>query len=101
MLTVRQSDTFKDWFSDLRDQNAKRRIAQRLVRVQSGLFGDVKPIGEGVSELRIDYGPGYRIYFAQRGAELIILLCGGDKGTQDRDIRTAKAMAKELSEDEG
>jgi putative addiction module killer protein len=101
MLTIRQSDTFKDWFSDLRDQNAKRRIAQRLVRVQSGLFGDVKPIGEGVSELRIDYGPGYRIYFAQRGAELIILLCGGDKGTQDRDIRTAKAMAKELSEDEG
>ena len=71
------------------------------MRVQSGLFGDVKPIGEGVSELRIDYGPGYRIYFAQRGAELIILLCGGDKGTQDRDIRTAKAMAKELSEDEG
>ena len=101
MLTIRQSDTFKDWFSDLRDQNAKRRIAQRLVRVQSGLFGDVKPIGEGVSELRIDYGPGYRIYFAHRGAELIILLCGGDKGTQDRDIRTAKAMAKELSEDEG
>ena len=100
-MTIRQSDTFKDWFSDLRDQNAKRRIAQRLVRVQSGLFGDVKPIGEGVSELRIDYGPGYRIYFAQRGAELIILLCGGDKGTQDRDIRTAKAMAKELSEDEG
>jgi putative addiction module killer protein len=101
VLTIRQSDTFKDWFSDLRDQNAKRRIAQRLVRVQSGLFGDVKPIGEGVSELRIDYGPGYRIYFAQRGAELIILLCGGDKGTQDRDIRTARAMAKELSEDEG
>ena len=71
------------------------------MRVQSGLFGDVKSIGEGVSELRIDYGPGYRIYFARRGAELIILLCGGDKGTQDRDIRTAKAMAKELSEDEG
>jgi putative addiction module killer protein len=99
MLSIRQTDVFKDWFSDLRDQNAKRRIAQRIVRLQAGLLGDVKPVGEGVSELRVDYGPGYRVYFVQRGAELLVLLCGGDKSTQDRDIKTAKSMAKE-GEDE-
>ena len=99
MLSIRQTDVFKDWFSDLRDQNAKRRIAQRIVRLQAGLFGDVKPVGEGVSELRVDYGPGYRVYFVQRGSELLVLLCGGDKSTQDRDIKTAKSMAKE-GEDE-
>ena len=92
MAEVRQTDLFKDWFAGLRDVNAKRRIAQRIVRVQSGLLGDVKPVGDGVSELRVDYGPGYRLYFVRRGAEVVILLCGGDKQTQERDISRAKAF---------
>ena len=96
MIEVRQTDLFKDWFAGLRDAGAKRRIAQRIVRVQSDLLGDVKPVGEGVSELRVDYGPGYRVYFVRRGAEVIILLCGGDKRTQERDISRAKALAAEV-----
>jgi putative addiction module killer protein len=96
MVEVRQTDVFKDWFAGLSDANAKRRIAQRIVRMQSGLLGDVKPVGEGVSELRIDYGPGYRVYFVGRGVEVIILLCGGDKRTQERDISSAKLLAAEL-----
>ncbi|MFZ0605873.1 MAG: type II toxin-antitoxin system RelE/ParE family toxin [Roseiarcus sp.] len=96
MIEVRQTDLFKNWFAGLRDAGAKRRIAQRIVRVQSGLLGDVKPVGEGVSELRVDYGPGYRVYFVRRGAEVIILLCGGDKRTQERDISRAKALAAEV-----
>ena len=96
MSTLRQTETFEDWFKSLGDENAKRRIAQRLVRVQAGLLGDVKPVGEGVSELRVDYGPGYRLYFVRRGKETVVLLCGGEKGSQDRDIRVAKAMAKEI-----
>jgi putative addiction module killer protein len=75
---------------------AAARITQRIVRLRNGLFGDVEPIGKGLPELRIDYGPGYRVYFAQRGAILIILLCGGDKRTQARDIARAKALAMEL-----
>lgn len=96
MIEVRQTDLFKNWFAGLRDAGAKRRIAQRIVRVQSGLLGDVKPVGEGVSELRVDYGPSYRVYFVRRGAEVIILLCGGDKRTQERDISRAKALAAEV-----
>ena len=96
MITLRQTEAFRDWLSGLRDRTARTRIAQRLVRIQAGLFGDVKSVGEGVSELRVDHGPGYRVYFVQRGADLIVLLCGGDKSTQDRDIRTAKAMAREI-----
>jgi putative addiction module killer protein len=96
VIEVRQTDLFKNWFAGLRDAGAKRRIAQRIVRVQSGLLGDVKPVGEGVSELRVDYGPGYRVYFVRRGAEVIILLCGGDKRTQERDISRAKALAAEV-----
>lgn len=75
-----------------------RRIGQRIARVQIGLFGDVKPVGEGLSELRIDHGPGYRIYLARRGDLLVILLCGGDKGSQSRDIARAKAMAVQLED---
>jgi len=75
-----------------------RRIAIRIARVEAGLLGDVKPLGCGVSEIRIPHGPGYRLYFVQRGATLIILLCGGDKGSQRRDIAQAKAMAAELEE---
>ena len=96
MAEVRQTDVFKDWFAGLGDADAKRRIAQRIVRMQSGLLGDVKPVGEGGSELRIDYGPGYRVYFVRRGAEVIILLCGGDKRTQERDISRAKLLAAEV-----
>jgi putative addiction module killer protein len=95
MVEVRQTDLFKNWFADLRDPDARRRIAQRIVRLQSGLLGDVKPVGEGVSELRIDYGPGYRLYFVRRGTDVVILLCGGDKRTQERDIIRAKSLAAE------
>lgn len=80
---------------ELRDQRAAERIAQRIVRVQAGLFGDAK-FFDGVGELRIDYGPGYRVYFVQRGKVLVILLCGGDKRTQSRDIKQAIKMAKEV-----
>lgn len=96
MITVRQTGEFAGWLKSLRDERAAAKIAQRIVRVQSGLPGDVKPVGEGVSELRIDHGPGYRVYFARRGLVLVILLCGGDKGTQKADIRRAKQMAADL-----
>lgn len=96
MTDVRQTDAFRDWLDGLRDPVAKRRIAARIVRLAAGLLGDVKPVGEGVSELRIDHGPGYRLYFVSQGERLIILLCGGDKKTQQRDIASAKAMAAEL-----
>ena len=82
----------------VRRPQGKERIAQRIVRVQAGLIGDVKPVGEGVSELRVDYGPGYRVYFCHRGEDMILILCGGDKSTQDRDIRVAKAMVKEFKQ---
>lgn len=77
------------------DHRAIERIAQRIVQLQAGLLGDVKPVGAGISELRIDYGPGYRLYFVQRGDVLIVLLCGGDQRTQRRDIARAKALAAE------
>jgi len=96
MLEVRQTEAFAQWLEELADTRAASRISQRIIRLQSGLLGDVRPVGEGVSELRIDYGPGYRVYFVQRGKILIILLCGGDKRTQARDIRKAKALAADL-----
>jgi putative addiction module killer protein len=96
MFELRQSDVFKAWFQALTDRKAKERIAQRLGRLQTGLMGDVKPVGEGISELRIDHGPGYRVYFIQRGVVLIILLCGGDKKTQAKDIRYAKELKSDL-----
>jgi putative addiction module killer protein len=98
MIAIRQTATFRDWMDGLRDRRAKERIAQRLVRLQAGLFGDVKPVGAGVSEVRIDYGPGYRVYFLRRGRTIVILLCGGDKDTQTRDIKIAQAMAAEIKE---
>ncbi|KRQ17771.1 type II toxin-antitoxin system RelE/ParE family toxin [Bradyrhizobium manausense] len=96
MLEVRQTDIFASWLRALKDANAVARIAARIRRLELGNLGDVKPVGEGVSELRIDYGPGYRIYFIQQGNTAVILLCGGDKRTQNKDIRTAKRMAKEV-----
>jgi putative addiction module killer protein len=98
MIEVRQTEEFADWLALLRDGVAAKRIKQRIARVQIGLFGDVKPVGEGLSELRVDHGPGYRVYFARRGDILVILLCGGDKGTQSRDIARAKAMAEQLED---
>ncbi len=80
------------------DHGAPERIAQRIIRLQAGLMGDVKPVGSGVSELRVDYGSGYRLYFVRRGRILIVLLCGGDKGSQRRDIARAKALAAELED---
>ncbi len=80
----------------LRDMRARARIAVRIDRLALGNPGDVKPVGEGVSELRIPYGPGYRLYYVQKGDELVILLCGGNKGSQRRDIAAAKALAKEM-----
>ncbi len=96
MLEVRQTETFARWLRTHRDRRAAARIAERLRRLALGNPGDVKPVGEGLSELRIDYGPGYRVYFLRRGMTLIIVLCGGDKSDQDRDIARAKALAKEI-----
>ncbi|WP_407050434.1 type II toxin-antitoxin system RelE/ParE family toxin [Methyloraptor flagellatus] len=96
MIEVRQTSVFEAWFRALRDLDARRRIAMRIVRLEAGLFGDAKSIGDGVSELRIDCGPGYRLYFVRQGSTVVVLLCGGDKGSQDRDIRRAKSLAAEL-----
>jgi len=98
MIEVRQTEAFQAWLQGLADRRAVSRIAVRIARVQSGLMGDIKAVGGGVSELRIDYGPGYRLYLAQRGRVLVILLCGGDKASQRRDIAKAKAMAAELED---
>lgn len=97
-MEVRQTEIFAAWMNGLADQHAAERIAQRIVRLQSGLLGDVKPVGGGVSELRVDHGPGYRVYFVQRRRVLIILLCGGDKRTQQRDIERAKALTADLED---
>lgn len=94
MIEIRQTKTYSEWFSGLRDRQAKARIDIRIRRLSTGNPGDVKPVGQGVSELRVDYGPGYRVYFIQQGKTLIILLAGGDKKTQERDIKTALDLAQ-------
>lgn len=99
-MEIRQTTIFRDWLENLKDERARTRIAQRIVRLQAGLFGDAK-FFQGIGELRIDQGAGYRVYFVQRGNVLIILLCGGDKNTQSRDIRRAKSMADDLEKDDG
>ena len=96
MIEIRQTDEYAEWFNGLRDRQARARINTRIRRLSLGNPGDVKPVGEGVSELRIDYGPGYRVYFVQRAETLVILLAGVDKRTQNRDIRTALELAREL-----
>ena len=95
MIELIRSATFDRWLSGLRDRRAVARIAARLDRMAAGNPGDVQQVGEGISELRINYGPGYRVYFIQRGPVLIILLCGGDKSTQSKDIKQAKVLAEE------
>src|ERR1035437_7459097 len=99
MIEVRQTDLFAKWFHKLRDEQARARILIRTRRLSLGNFGDVKPVGEGVSELRIDYGPGYRVYLQQVRSILVLLLAGGSKKTQDADIAKAKKLAKELQND--
>ena len=96
VVEVRQTDEYFRWFEKLRDRQARARILARVRRLSLGNPGDVQPVGEGVSELRIDYGPGYRVYFQERGKSIVILLVGGDKRTQKRDIETAKALARNL-----
>lgn len=96
MIEIRKTEHFANWLDNLRDIEAKARVLVRIGRLASGNAGDVKPVGEGVSEMRINYGPGYRVYFIQRGSELIILLAGGDKNSQSRDIKTAIRLAQNL-----
>ena len=94
MIEIKQTSTFVKWESRLKDKRAKTIIASRLMRLAQGLLGDVEPVGGGVSELRIHYGPGYRVYFQRKGNLLIVLLCGGNKNSQARDIATAKEQSK-------
>jgi putative addiction module killer protein len=101
VISIKQTETFRQWERKLRDQKARALIAARILRVSNGLLGDVSPVGAGVSELRIHYGPGYRVYFHRRGAEIILLLCGGDKSTQDKDIQMAIRLATEWSDPNG
>jgi putative addiction module killer protein len=96
MPTIRETEVFADWMAKLRDQQAKAKIAIRIDRLRSGNLGTVASVGGGVSEMKIDHGPGYRVYFVSRGKELVILLCGGDKSTQDKNIKRAKAIAANL-----
>jgi putative addiction module killer protein len=98
MVEIRQTEIFANWFGDLRDRRARVRIQARIDRMELGNFGDVAPVGEGVSELRIHYGPGYRVYFVQRGPVLVVLLAGGNKATQAADIQNAKEIAKQLED---
>jgi putative addiction module killer protein len=96
MIEVRQTSIFAKWLKLLRDENARARIAVRIRRLSLGNVGDVKPVGSGVSEMRVDYGPGYRIYFVKKGSAIVILLTGGDKRSQKKDIEAAKTLAREL-----
>jgi len=98
MIEVRKTEIFVQWLDGLRDIQARARVQARIERLATGNPGDVEPVGAGVSELRIDYGPGYRVYFKRRGRELIILLAGGDKSTQAKDIKAALRYARDLSE---
>jgi len=95
-MTIHETENFKNWIRGLKDRIAQAIINARIRRISAGNFGDVTPVGNNVSELRVDYGPGYRVYFTRHGKEIVILLCGGDKSTQDKDIETAKQVANSL-----
>jgi putative addiction module killer protein len=99
VFTVRKTERFLRWLKGLRDRTAVVRIAVRIDRLESGQVGDAKSVGDSVAELRIDHGPGYRLYFTRRGDRIIILLCGGDKSTQSQDIATARQLAKDLQDE--
>ena len=96
MIEIKTTEVFDKWLTDLKDRKAKARIQARIDRVETGNFGDVSPVGEGVSELRIFYGPGYRVYFVKQNSVVVILLSGGDKSSQQADIAKAKEFAKQL-----
>jgi putative addiction module killer protein len=96
MIEIRKTENYVQWIDNLRDHQARARVLARIERLAQGNPGDVKPVGEGVSELRIDFGPGYRVYFTKRGREIVILLAGGDKATQASDIRIALRLARNL-----
>ncbi len=96
MIEIRKTDTYAKWLDGLRDIRARARVLVRVERLAAGNPGDVRPVGKGVSELRIDYGPGYRVYFIQQGQEIVILLAGGEKRTQAKDIKTALRLAHNL-----
>jgi putative addiction module killer protein len=96
VLQIRKTDVYAEWIDNLRDQQARARILVRVERLAAGNPGDVKPVGSGVSELRIHFGPGYRVYFTQRGQDIVILLAGGDKSSQSNDIQTALHLATNL-----
>ncbi|HPD56675.1 MAG TPA: type II toxin-antitoxin system RelE/ParE family toxin [Smithellaceae bacterium] len=98
MIEIRQTEHYSKWFDKIKDRNARARINIRIRRLSLGNPGDVKPVGQSISELRIDYGPGYRVYFTQRGNTLIILLAGGDKKTQADDIKKAIKLAQEIED---
>ena len=98
MIEVRQTDEFQRWLRNLRDERAVARIAARIRRLEQGNPGDAKSLGSGLLEMRIDYGPGYRVYYVRIGVVIVVLLCGGDKRTQQRDIKRAQALAAELEE---
>jgi len=98
MIEIRQTEVFANWLANLRDRKAKARVQVRIDRMETGNFGDVAPVGQGVSEMRIFYGPGHRVYFVQKGTVVIILLCGGDKSTQSHDINKAKELANQLED---
>ena len=96
MMELFETSTFTQWLNDLKDRRAKAKIVARLQRLVNGLTGDSEPVGDGISELRIHYGKGYRVYYKRSGDTIIIILCGGDKSSQDKDIKKAKLIAKEL-----
>ncbi len=98
MLELKQTETFRKWRSGLKDERARALIASRLDRLAWGHAGDAEPVGDGVSELRIHHGPGYRVYFTRRGQQIVVLLCGGDKGSQQRDVSLAKRLATDWKE---
>ena len=98
MIEVLQTEAFSGWLAKLRDANARIKILGRIKRFAHGNFGDAEPVGNGVSEMRVHVGPGYRVYFVQRGPMLVVLLCGGDKASQGKDILKAKALAAQLED---